>query len=480
MKQKEALKKTGIIIFWLLVWQGAQLAVANEVLLADPVQVVKYLASQIGKAEFWQVILSSVTRIGLGFLLAFFAGIFLGAVSYRVSFIRELLSPVISVFKSIPVASFVVLILIWFGSNELSFLCSFLVAFPNVYESILTGLCHVDKDMKELMEVYQVPFFKKVMYLYVPAAYPYLINSCKTCLGMSMKSGVAAEVIGTPEFSIGERIYMSKIYLDTPGVLGWTIVLIAVSFLLEKGFLWLLYKLGNVKPFLKGGKAAYDRNSINHTEKEPWLIIEGVSKSYGSHEILNNFQLTCQLATTYCIMGPSGIGKTTLLKILAGLESMDAGKIYVTNSQKAQENLLYVEGRREKKHLLKTAMVFQNSRLNDKLSAIDNVMLTTRKESAITRKQAEKELLRLLPKECLNKPVSQLSGGMRRRVEIVRAMNTADRLVLLDEPFTGLDKENKEKAIAYIQEKREGKTILVSVHSGKECEMLNGVLVDIS
>lgn len=478
-KKKNVCKKAGIILFWLFVWQLAQLAVANEVLLAGPMQVIKYLASQIGKKEFWQVILSSVMRIGLGFFLAFFTGIVLGAVSHRYSFVKELLEPVISVFKSIPVASFVVLILIWFGSKQLSFFCSFLVAFPNVYESILTGLAHVDREMKELMDVYQVHCSKKIMYLYVPAIFPYLTNSLRTCLGMSMKSGVAAEVIGTPEFSIGERIYMSKVYLDTSGILGWTIVLITVSFLLEKGILWVFFKFGELKPFLKGGKVAYDKNKKKQPEAKPWLFIDKVSKSYGKHQILKDFELTCQLATTYCIKGPSGIGKTTLLKILAGLEPVDAGKIYFVNSQKKPEYHESEQGKKDKKYKLKAAMVFQNSRLNERLSAVDNVMLTAESGGSLTRNMAEKELVRLLPKDCINMPVSQLSGGMRRRVEIVRAMNAECQLVLLDEPFMGLDKENKEKAAAYIQEKRAEKTIFVSVHSEEECRMLHGILVEI-
>ncbi len=454
LKKKNLWKKLGIILFWLFIWQGIQLAVANSVLLAGPVQVARYLGSHILKADFWQVVLLSVMRISLGFLLAFFTGILLGAVSFRFPFIKELLAPIIGMFKSIPVASFVVLLLIWFGSGKLSYFCSFLVAFPNVYESILTGLAHLDGKRQEMMEVYQVSFPKKVMYLYVPAVFPYLTNSCKTCIGMSMKSGVAAEVIGTPEFSIGERIYMAKIYLDTPGVLGWTVVVIAISFLLERGFLWLLAKAGRAKWFLKGKRQAYDNS---RQERDMVFSMEGVSKNYGTHAVLADFNLQCTQGEIYWITGTSGIGKTTLLKIMAGTESFQEGKISPWNQGKA--------------------MVFQECRLNDALSAIENVMLTAGRYGNLTKEAAKKQLLRLLPEDSLNKPVSQLSGGMRRRVELVRAVAAGGKLLLLDEPFSGLDKENREKAMAYIRENKEGKIIIITTHSKEECLKMDGVLV---
>lgn len=457
LKKRSLWKRMGIILFWLLIWQGIQLAVDNPILVAGPLQVAQYLAIHILEADFWQVVCLSVMRISIGFLLAFFTGILLGAFSFRFPFIKELLSPIISVFKSIPVASFVVLLLIWFGSGKLSYFCSFLVAFPNVYESILTGLAHVDGKRQEMMEVFQVSFPKKVMYLYVPAVFPYLRNSCKTCLGMSMKSGVAAEVIGTPELSIGERIYMAKIYLDTPGVLAWTAVVIVISFLLERGFLYLLERAGRAKWFLKGKSKAYDSSG---QEEDVRLSAEGISKSYGSHVVLTDFNLQCRQGEIYCLTGSSGIGKTTFLHLLAGVEHFQKGRISLKPSGKTG-----------------ISMVFQDCRLIDNLSAIENVMLTAGKNKCVTKETAAGELGRLLPKGCLNKPVSRLSGGMRRRVELVRAVLAGGGLLLLDEPFSGLDKENKEKAMEYIQENREGKITILTTHSGEECLKLHGVLV---
>lgn len=476
MKQKRALKKAGIILFWLLVWQAAQLAVANEVLLTGPVQVAQFLLSQAGEAEFWKVIGCSIMRIGLGFLLAFLAGIVLGALSHRFFMLKELLAPLISIFKTIPVVSFVVLILIWYGSEKLSLLCSFLVAFPNVYESILTGLSQINKERKELMEVFFVPVSKKIVYLYMPAVFPYLTNSLKTCFGMSMKSGVAAEVIGTPEYSIGERIYLSKVYLDTPGIFGWTIVLITAAFLLEKGLLWGLSKLEKRKPFLNATKSVYAKRKRKQNNVITEICLNGISKNYAGNWAVKDFELVCEKAATYCIQGESGAGKTTLLKILAGLEPADAGTITLQTTGHTQTYFLADRHRGCGTYRPGAAMVFQDIRLVEEISAVDNVMLTCACE-IFSREMAEKELLALLPAECLHKPVSELSGGMRRRVELVRVMNADSRFILLDEPFAGLDRQNKEKAAAYILNKRGERLLFVSVHSEQECSLLQGTCV---
>ena len=112
-----------------------------------------------------------------------------------------------------------------------------------VYVSTLSGLEHTDKKLLEMARVFRMPVWKRIHYIYVPALLPYLVNGCRTALGMSWKSGVAAEVIGIPEGSIGEQLYYSKLYLDTAGLFAWTFVIIIVSALFEHLFLYLLKKV---------------------------------------------------------------------------------------------------------------------------------------------------------------------------------------------------------------------------------------------
>lgn len=237
---RDWLRKGAIAGFWLVVWQCVSMAVGNSIILVGPKAMLSALLQQIPTPEFWLSITTTFGKISAGFLSAFVLGIFLAAVSYRQQFIKELLSPVMQLMKSIPVASFVVLALIWMGSKNLSVLISFLVVLPVIYVNTLAGLNSTDKKLLEMAQVFRVSPWKKVWYLYREAVMPYLVSGCKVALGMSWKSGVAAEVIGVPEFSIGERLYMAKIYLNTADLFAWTFVIIGLSALFEKLFLLVL------------------------------------------------------------------------------------------------------------------------------------------------------------------------------------------------------------------------------------------------
>ena len=146
--------------------------------------------------------------------------------------------------KSVPVVSFVILALIWAGSKRLSLFISFVVVFPMIYESVLAGLASADSGLLEMAQVFRIPFTRTFRFIYLPALLPYLAANCRSAIGMGIKSEIAAEVIGIPEHSIGEQLYYSKLYLDTAGLFAWTFVIIIVSAVFERIF---LYFLGKVK-----------------------------------------------------------------------------------------------------------------------------------------------------------------------------------------------------------------------------------------
>jgi NitT/TauT family transport system permease protein len=244
MKHPLFCRKFLILLFWLAVWQIAGLSIHNEILLVGPVDVVLALARLVVSSEFWFSITHSFARITLGFFTAFFCGIFLGSLAYRFPLLKDFLEPVIQIMKAVPVASFVILALIWTGSKNLSVLISFLVVFPVIYVNTIAGLGSTDPKMLEMAQVFQIPIAGRIRCIYLPALLPYLISSCEIALGMSWKSGVAAEVIGIPAHSIGERLYMAKIYLETADVFAWTIVIILVSAMFERLVLWIIKKGG--------------------------------------------------------------------------------------------------------------------------------------------------------------------------------------------------------------------------------------------
>lgn len=235
-------KRAAIILFWLILWQLAATAIQNQILLVGPIDTLRALSALIISMDFWGAIWFSFGRISLGFFLAFFIGLITGAMAYWKPVINEFLAPPIHFMKSIPVASFVILALIWTGSENLSVFISFLVVYPVIHVNTLAGLKSTDPKLLEMAHVFHVPLWRRALFIYRASLYPYLASAMKTALGMGFKSGIAAEVIGVPGGSIGEGLYMSKIYLSTAELFAWTLVIICVSVLFEKVFLLLLKK----------------------------------------------------------------------------------------------------------------------------------------------------------------------------------------------------------------------------------------------
>ena len=200
------------------------------------------------------------------------------------------------------------------------------------------------------------------------------------------------------------------------------------------------------------------------------LTIQHLTKAYGSVPVWNDVSLELSSGQSYCLMGPSGCGKTTFLRILLGLEQADGGSILVTYPGE-NASLPLAD------YPLRGAMsaVFQEDRLCEEFSPLHNVMLTA--DRHLNRRQIYGELCRLLPEESVLRPVSTLSGGMKRRVAILRAMLAPSSAILMDEPFTGLDEETKDRVIAYIKEKAAGRLLLVSTHQEEDISSLNASLL---
>lgn len=227
-------------LFWLVLWQLAAMALNQKVLLVSPITVLSRLAELVPTGDFWGAVGFSFSRIICGFLLACLFGTALGALSSRFRLVKALAAPLMSAVKSTPVASFIILVLLWVPSKNLSIVISFLMVTPIVYANILGGIDSMDRQLLELAAVFRVPFPRRLRYLYLPQIMPFFRSACAAGLGLCWKAGVAAEVIGLPDGSIGEKLYQAKVYLETPDLFAWTVVIVLVSLLFERLFLWLL------------------------------------------------------------------------------------------------------------------------------------------------------------------------------------------------------------------------------------------------
>lgn len=227
-------KNIGILLFWLAIWYGVSSYIGYEILLAPPQRVAEALVMLVKESYFWMAILTSLFRIMLGFVLALVIGCALAVVGAKIKLVHEMLYPLLSVVKATPVASFIILALIWIKSANLSTFISFMMVLPMVYSSIYTGIENVDKKLLEVAQVFHFTKGNILRNIYIPSVKPYLVSSCTVGLGFAWKSGVAAEVIGLPNDTIGNYLYYAKVYFNTAELFAWTVVIVLLSVIVEK------------------------------------------------------------------------------------------------------------------------------------------------------------------------------------------------------------------------------------------------------
>ena len=186
------------------------------------------------------------------------------------------------------------------------------------------------------------------------------------------------------------------------------------------------------------------------------LVLEGISKAFDGKQVLRDVRLRFPAGSATCILGPSGCGKTTLLRIVAGLERPDAGRM---------------DGVPEK-----ISFVFQEDRLCEAFTAVSNVRLAAGKD--VPRDMIVRHLTALGLGEELEKPVQEFSGGMKRRVAIARAVCYPAELLLLDEPFKGLDEKLHNEVITYIREYSAGRTVICVTHDPEDAVRLDARIIE--
>lgn len=235
--------KLWAIAFWLLVWQLAALAIDQKLFLVGPWEVLVRVTQLLQTPSFYQSVLCSTGRIVGGFLAGTVTGVVLAALSVRYRRISELMAPLLVTIKSIPVASFIILALILFSSRSLAVLISFLIVLPVIYANTAAGIRAADRELLEMAQVFSIPTGRKLRYIYIPQVAPFFLSGCSTAVGLSWKSGIAAEVIGMPDGSIGAQLQQAKVYINTQDLFAWTLVIVLLSIACERLLVLLLGKM---------------------------------------------------------------------------------------------------------------------------------------------------------------------------------------------------------------------------------------------
>ncbi len=243
-KVPAALRKVMAALFWLAVWQAVYLVVKQEILIVSPVHVLRRLWELAATSAFWLNTASSMVHILEGFLLGTACGCVLAVFTVRFAFLFDLFHPILSIIKATPVASFIILVLVWFQSGFVPVFISFLMVLPVIWGNVSEGIGKTDTALLEMARCFRLGRWKTLKRVYIPSVMPYFTAACTTALGLAWKAGIAAEVLAHSKYSIGGEIYNSKIYLETCDLFAWTAVVIVMSVLLEKLMLALMRRAG--------------------------------------------------------------------------------------------------------------------------------------------------------------------------------------------------------------------------------------------
>ncbi len=232
-----------VALFWLFVWYMAAKAIGKELLLPSPGAVLHRLFELASEKEFYIITAFSVVRVLSGIFTAVVFGTLLAVLTHISRIANALASPILTVVKATPVASFIILALVWIDRSSLPIFIAFLMVMPVVCTNVKTGLGEIDTALLSMAQIYKVGLKGKLLGIYIPSVMPYFTSAAKTSLGLAWKAGIAAEVLAVPKNSIGKELFNSKAYFETADLFAWTVLVIILSLAIELVFETLIMRL---------------------------------------------------------------------------------------------------------------------------------------------------------------------------------------------------------------------------------------------
>lgn len=435
-------------LLWLVAWQAVAGLVGSDLLLPGPVETVAALARLCVTAEFWRVVACSTLAIVGGFLVAFTLGCALGALAAQRPAVDVLLEPAVSALKTVPVACVVVVLLLWVGTGGVTWACVFLVAFPAFYASMRGAVRSLDRGRLDALRLMGVGSVRRALAAGWPGVAPGLAVTAASAVGMSWKAGVAAELIGLVDGTLGERVYQAKLLLETSDLFAWTVVVVLLAWLAERTFRALLAWSGRATGRLAVRLAPRERAVAPGS-----VGLARASAGHGGDVTWQGVDLTLAPGERAVLSAASGAGKTTLVDALCGRVPLLAGS-------------------RDVPELV--SVVWQAPSLVEGLTAEENLRLVAPRA---LWPQADALVRSLVGEDAAGRPAATLSGGQARRVEVARALVAPTSAVLLDEPFAGLDEESHEAAAGAVLGHLAGRPLLVASHDQEDVSLLDASVV---
>ena len=467
---KISITKAVVIFVWILLWQITAMLVKIPLILPGPIESFIKLGDLLITKSFYQDVAFTLYRCIVGMGLSFLAGTGIALLAYKFKFLRSLFALPVNFLKATPVMAIIIYALLLLTANNVPIFVCFMMCFPPVYINILSGLDNISKEYLEMAQVFQLEARDKFSYVYLPSVEPEIKASFDLIAGLSWKSVVAAEVLSVPAHSMGYNLLNAKVYFETPELFAWILGIVGLAYSFEK----LIAKIVSVMDIREYtgskvfGPGAFKIEKGEKTEC-PYRFIPvnyqgielvNISKSFEDKDVLKGLNFIMEAGQVTALMGPSGKGKTTLLRILAGLEKEDSG--IVRNPHPT------------------VSYLFQEDRLLPWLNVYDNLALVLKEE--MDWEEADMRIKKIIKDMELEKEIyalpSHLSGGMRHRVALARALIFPTEIILMDEPFKGLDKALKERIISscwdyYIK----NRGVLLVTHQPEDAKLLASRLI---
>ncbi len=228
------IKAAFIAAFWIFIWYIISKVVAREILVPSPLRTLEAFFSLIKTSKFQKAVCLSLLRIFAGFAIAAISGIFGAILSYCFRFFEAMTSPLLSLIRAIPVASFIILALVWIKTDMLPIFISFFTVTPIIWDLVLSGMKNTNKAALEAAAVDGAGKAAQIFFIILPSLRSTILTAFISGFGFAWKSGIAAEIICRPRTALGTLIQDAKMYLESPELFALTGTVILLSLAIEK------------------------------------------------------------------------------------------------------------------------------------------------------------------------------------------------------------------------------------------------------
>lgn len=498
LKSPEYTRPAGAGLF-LFIWFLLARLVGNPLLLPGPWAVAQSLVGLLGRTDFWHSLGLSLLGILGGFAAALLFALAAGVLAFCFPAADMLFSPLLSICRSAPLAALTIILMIWLKASALPFVLILLAISPPLYADCKAGLAGASPKLLEMAFVFRFRRRDTVRYIYLPALRRQLAPTLEFTAGLAWKAGITGEILALPAGHLGTRLYEAKIQLESAEVLALLAAIVCLSWLLAALLLRLLRRERPERSDLleRSGPgedeadaakaaacapAAVEKRPAKHPAAErtrckpadsravkPAIVLRHLQKSFGDKEVLTNLSAEIPAGQITCVAGPSGQGKSTLFRILLGLEEADGGEIIYANDLFAGGTVRY-------------AAAFQDGRLLEQCSGLENLLLvsglrTAAEKEGFGRKwAAEMRALGLPPEQA----VRFYSGGMKQKLSLLRTLASPSDILILDEVFREVDEVSEEAMRGLLLREKGERTVLMASHKAELSEELADFVIFIS